>query len=244
MSVAPRIEHLGDVRMIHHRQRLALGFEAGDDLLGVHAQLDDLERDAAAHRFLLLGHVDHAAAAFADFLEQFVAADAVAQCHRFSDRRCGGGEVAGHQPATERGWAFQRNCPRPRRASSPSAPAEQGRRRKPARDRPRVWPGRAVRRRVEDRFLARDAIRRCRCIHSLYLKKRIFRPPADTVPQIFLEAAVWLPQPSLNSASSQALAKRQALSTVRSEMPSISAISRFSKPTKKRSLTISALAAS
>jgi hypothetical protein len=36
-------------------------------ILGVHAQLDDLERDAAAHRFLLLGHIDHAAAAFADF---------------------------------------------------------------------------------------------------------------------------------------------------------------------------------
>ena len=64
--------------MVHQRQRLPLGFEAGDDLLGVHAQLDDLERDAAAHRFLLLGHVDDAAAAFADLLEQFVAANPVA----------------------------------------------------------------------------------------------------------------------------------------------------------------------
>ena len=64
------VEDLGDVRMIHHRQRLPLGLEAGDDLLGVHAQLDDLERDAAADRFLLLGHVNDAAAAFADLLEQ------------------------------------------------------------------------------------------------------------------------------------------------------------------------------
>ena len=72
------VEHLGDVRMVHQRQRLPLGFEAGDDALGVHAQLDDLERDAAADRFLLLGHVNHAAAAFADLLEQFVAADPVA----------------------------------------------------------------------------------------------------------------------------------------------------------------------
>ena len=64
--------------MIHQGQRLPLGFEAGDDLLGVHAQLDDLERDPAANRFLLLGHINHAAAAFADLLEQFVAADAVA----------------------------------------------------------------------------------------------------------------------------------------------------------------------
>ncbi len=76
-----RIEHLGDVRMIHHRQRLPLGLEPGDDLLGVHAQLDDLERHAAAHRFGLLGHIDHAAAAFAHALQQFVAPNRLA--HRF-----------------------------------------------------------------------------------------------------------------------------------------------------------------
>ena len=61
--------------MVHHGQGLALGLEAGDDLPGVHAQLDDLEGDTAADRFLLLGHVNHAHAAFADFLEQLVAAD-------------------------------------------------------------------------------------------------------------------------------------------------------------------------
>ena len=78
------VEHLGDVRMIHHGQRLPLGLEAGDDLLGVHAQLDDLERDAPAHRLLLLGHIDHAAAAFADFLQQLVAAERLA--HGFVGR--------------------------------------------------------------------------------------------------------------------------------------------------------------
>jgi len=36
------VEHLGDVGMIHHRQGLSLGLEAGDHLLRVHAQLDDL----------------------------------------------------------------------------------------------------------------------------------------------------------------------------------------------------------
>ena len=46
--------------------------------LGVHAQLDDLERHAAAHRLLLLRHIDHAAAAFADFLQQFIVADDLA----------------------------------------------------------------------------------------------------------------------------------------------------------------------
>jgi hypothetical protein len=39
----PGIEHLGDVGMIHHGQGLPIGLEAGDDRLGVHPQLDDLE---------------------------------------------------------------------------------------------------------------------------------------------------------------------------------------------------------
>ena len=74
-----RVEHARDVRMLHHRQRLPLGLEAGDDRLRVHAELDDLERDAAAHRLLLLGHVHDAAAALADLLQQLVASDAVAR---------------------------------------------------------------------------------------------------------------------------------------------------------------------
>jgi len=40
------VQHLGDVRMIHQRQRLSFGLEAGDDGLGVHPQLDDFERHA------------------------------------------------------------------------------------------------------------------------------------------------------------------------------------------------------
>ena len=70
-----RVEHPRDVGMVHHGQRLALGLEAGDDLPGVHAEPDDLEGDAPADRLLLLGHVDHTAAALADLLEQLVAAD-------------------------------------------------------------------------------------------------------------------------------------------------------------------------
>ena len=35
------VEDLGDVGVVHHGQGLALGLEARDDLLGVHAQLDD-----------------------------------------------------------------------------------------------------------------------------------------------------------------------------------------------------------
>ncbi len=70
------IQHFDNVRMVQHRQRLPLGFKAGHDPLRVHAQLDDLERDAAADRFLLLGHENHAETAFADLLEEFVAANA------------------------------------------------------------------------------------------------------------------------------------------------------------------------
>ena len=69
------IQDAGDVGMVHQGQRLPLGLEAGHDLLGVHAQLDDLQGHPAADRLLLLGHIDHAHAAFADFLQQLVAAN-------------------------------------------------------------------------------------------------------------------------------------------------------------------------
>ena len=45
---------------------------------GVHPQLDDLEGHPAADGLLLLGHIDHPAAAFADLLQQLVVADLVA----------------------------------------------------------------------------------------------------------------------------------------------------------------------
>ena len=71
----PGVEHLGDVGVVHHRQGLPLGLEPGDDLLGVHARLDDLQRHPAADRVRLLGHEDDAHAAFADLLQQLVGAD-------------------------------------------------------------------------------------------------------------------------------------------------------------------------
>src|SRR5687768_2047113 len=70
------IENLRDVWMVHHGERLSLSFEAGDDLAGVHAELYDLESDAAFYRLLLFGHEDYAAAAFAEFLKKLVAGDA------------------------------------------------------------------------------------------------------------------------------------------------------------------------
>src|SRR5262245_16387892 len=61
--------------MIHQRQRLALGFEARDNLPGVHPELDDLQRDSAPDRLLLLGEINSAKASFTDDLKQFVWAD-------------------------------------------------------------------------------------------------------------------------------------------------------------------------
>src|SRR5438094_9772572 len=73
----PAVEHLGDVGVVHHRQGLALGFKARDDLPGIHARLDDLEGDAPTHRLALLGQIDHSTATLPNLLQQLVAADPV-----------------------------------------------------------------------------------------------------------------------------------------------------------------------
>ena len=93
----PAVVHLGDVGMVHHGQGLALGLEPGDDLLRIHARLDDLQRHLAAHGLRLLGHVDDAHAAFADLLQQLVGADDragdVSMRRRMIDRRARVGKV-------------------------------------------------------------------------------------------------------------------------------------------------------
>ncbi len=63
--------------MIHLRHRLALRLEPGHHLLGVHPQLDHLQRDAASHRLRLLSDIIHTATAFAHSLQQLVAPGAV-----------------------------------------------------------------------------------------------------------------------------------------------------------------------
>ena len=74
-----RVEYFGNVWMVHHRECLPLGVKAGDDLFGVHAELDDLERNAAAHWFFLFGDIYNTATTLADLLEKFVAANPVAR---------------------------------------------------------------------------------------------------------------------------------------------------------------------
>src|SRR6266436_7063780 len=80
----PRIENLGDVGVIHQRQRLPLGFKPGDHALRVHSRLDDFQRDPPSDRFLLFRQVNHSAPALTYLLEQFVMANAVTRffCHR------------------------------------------------------------------------------------------------------------------------------------------------------------------
>lgn len=55
------VQHRRDVGMVHHRQRLAFGLESGNDLLGVHPYLDDLDRDPAPDWLLLLSRAPRTA---------------------------------------------------------------------------------------------------------------------------------------------------------------------------------------
>jgi hypothetical protein len=75
---------LGDALVVHHRQRLALLLEAGDDGLAVHAELDELQRHASLHRLQLLRAVDRAHAAFSEAVVDPVRSDLV----RARVRRC------------------------------------------------------------------------------------------------------------------------------------------------------------
>ena len=72
------VEDPGDIGMVHDDECLSLLLEAGDDGLGVHAGLDDLEGDALCDVVSSLGEVDDAEAALADDLEEAVWADGVA----------------------------------------------------------------------------------------------------------------------------------------------------------------------
>jgi hypothetical protein len=85
------VEDARDIDVVHQRQSLSLGLEAGDYLPAVHARLDDLERDLALDRAGLLRHEDHAHAALADLLEQLVGADDRAR--HFADRLVNGGDA-------------------------------------------------------------------------------------------------------------------------------------------------------
>ena len=66
------VEDARDGRMIHDRQRLALGFEPRDDLRGIHTGLDDLQGDLTTNGVSLLGEPHFAHPAFADAPQEAV----------------------------------------------------------------------------------------------------------------------------------------------------------------------------
>jgi hypothetical protein len=121
------IEHLGDVRVIHHRQCLALRFKACDHRFGVHAQLDNLQGDFAPDWLFLLGQPNCSEPAFAQVLKQLVAAKDLpfrfVQAHAWHSslslgglvrvihlrhRRCPFDSLDRARPASSgKGWMFQ-----------------------------------------------------------------------------------------------------------------------------------------
>ena len=72
-----RVEDPRDIRVVHHRQRLALFGEAGEYLAGVHAEFHDFEGYTPANRFALLGEVHGAHTAFADGPNDVITAEVV-----------------------------------------------------------------------------------------------------------------------------------------------------------------------
>jgi hypothetical protein len=65
--------------MLHQRQRLPLGFEAGDNVLGVHANLEHFESHTSTERLLLLRQVHGAKPSLPDFLENPVGTYGIAR---------------------------------------------------------------------------------------------------------------------------------------------------------------------
>src|SRR5205085_2430494 len=70
------VQHAGDVRVLHQRERLTLRLETGHHCAGVHPELDDLQRDAATHRGFLLSAIYCAESSFADAFAQNVLVNA------------------------------------------------------------------------------------------------------------------------------------------------------------------------
>ena len=66
---------MGNVGVIQDGERLPFGLEASDNLLRVHAELDNFQGDAALDRFALLGKVDDRHTALAEHVQNTVRPD-------------------------------------------------------------------------------------------------------------------------------------------------------------------------
>ncbi len=67
----PGVQHLGDVGVVHHSERLPFLVETGKQARGIQAKADYFEGDAALHVLDLIGDPDLSHAAFAQLLAQF-----------------------------------------------------------------------------------------------------------------------------------------------------------------------------
>ena len=96
----PRLEHTGNTRVVHQGERLPLGFEALDHLLGIHPGLDDLERDLSLDGLGLLREVDDAEAPLTERVDQGVLRDGIPHLRisrRLAGEMLGGGTGVGSQ---------------------------------------------------------------------------------------------------------------------------------------------------
>ena len=69
------VEHGGDIRVVQHGQRLALGLKAGNHLPAIHPGFDDLQGHAALYGLILLSQIDNGETALAQDTKQPVRTD-------------------------------------------------------------------------------------------------------------------------------------------------------------------------
>jgi hypothetical protein len=72
------IKHMRNVGVFQQGQSLPFGLKASNYLLGIHARLDDFQRDPAFDWSLLFGKVNYTAATFSQYAEEFVSTNLTA----------------------------------------------------------------------------------------------------------------------------------------------------------------------
>jgi len=82
--------------MVQQGQRLAFGFEPGDDLLGIHTRLDDFECYLAFDRLLLLGQIHYAVTTFTQDLQQFIGTNLLTRLYHRATARLTGRAIAAY----------------------------------------------------------------------------------------------------------------------------------------------------
>ena len=74
IGTGSRVKNLGNVRVIHHRQGLSFDFEPADDTPGIHAQLENFERNRPLNGILLLHPINRTSSPFSHQVDETVGA--------------------------------------------------------------------------------------------------------------------------------------------------------------------------